>query len=462
MKTTTTARRLAALLLTGGIVLPAAAVPAGPAAATPAAPATAADAAGTDLGQVRPGQARFWDGLAFARNSTGPTPALSSAACGTAVQCHDYTVDVVTGGDALRVAVDQTRMCDVLDLEVLDPAGRVAARGTTDATEYAAPSDLRAVGVPYGEVDKVGGACGYSTELTVASPAPGRWTVRVIGARITDTTWRGRLKLERHVEKHGNGSAVVLPDLVSTPPFELSFTSPTGDASGCRPDEVRNYGAQRCLRFSVGPQNRGEGALDLRYASLEGVTEAGQVTQRVYTRDGAVSHEQAAGVFRYHREHGHYHYAGFGLLDLYRLEGTTMRKVAEGPKVGACTGPYGISVWEEFTAAPRGSAPHDCAVVSPASGAAIGLEPGWTDIYAWNLEGNYVEFGGQEDGRYVVVVGTDAANEVLESDDSNNVAYAVVDVAGSTVTLVERGFGTGPFDPHRRPADDRYPATPGA
>lgn len=449
-------RRALGLLLSLGALVPSAAGAATPFAVPTSQPA--ANRAGLDLGRVQVGQPLFWEGAAFAPTAPAVSQlALGSAACGLAVQCHDYRVELAGGGDRLRVAVDQTRICDVLDLEVLDPRGRVAAAGTTDTLDYAAPTEARALGVSSAQADKLGLACGFSTELFVDRPAAGTWTLRVVGSRITDTAWRGRLKLERTRQvPAGHGEA--LPDLVSTPPFELTFTGPEPHPSGCRQDEIRNEGARRCLRFSIGPQNRGEGALDLRYASVEGVTSKGRIRQRIYGRDGSVVRERDAGTFEYHKEHRHYHYGGFGLLELHRIDGDTMTKVSKGPKTGACTLPYGLNDWHTFTAAVRGSAPHDCAAASPAQGAAIGLESGWTDIYSWYLEGNYVEFGGLSDGRYAVVVGTDTANEVLESDEENNTSYAVVDVRGDAVTVVERGFGTGPFDPDKRPADDRYPS----
>ena len=416
-----------------------------------------------DVGKLQVGQPQFWDGEPVSGSAVNSATPLAPGSAGTAscalVPCFDYTLMLEGGADRLRVALDQRNLCNVFHLELIDPDGHVVATGTTDATEYAAPSDLRAYGALYGEFNKLTAACGYSVELYAKQPAAGRWKVRAIASRVTETDFRMRAKLERERADH-RPVHEVLPDMVSTPPFEFTFAAPVpSDSPGCRPEEVRNYDAKRCLRFSIGPQNRGEGALDLRYQSAQGVTEPGTVRQRIHRSDGTVSRERDAGQFLYHKEHGHYHYGGFGRLELYRLDAEGMHKVSDGPKIGACTGPYGIAEWHSFANDVRGSAPHDCAAVSPAQGAAIGLEPGWTDIYTSGLEGNYVEFGDQPDGRYVVVVGTDTKDEIVESDETNNASYAVIDVAGDQITVVERGFGDGPGG---LPADDWYPDHPPA
>ncbi len=56
----------------------------------------------------------------------------------------------------------------------------------------------------------------------------------------------------------------------------------------------------------------------------------------------------------------------------------------------------------------------------------LGLSPGWGDVYRWQRPGQYVEFGSNGDGRYVVRSTIDHLNHVLESSDSNNSAYALI------------------------------------
>ena len=41
----------------------------------------------------------------------------------------------------------------------------------------------------------------------------------------------------------------------------------------------------------------------------------------------------------------------------------------------------------------------------------------------------------------------DKSNHVLETDDTDNSAYAFVEVVGDTVRLIQRGWGLSPWDP---------------
>jgi hypothetical protein len=79
----------------------------------------------------------------------------------------------------------------------------------------------------------------------------------------------------------------------------------------------------------------------------------------------------------------------------------------------------------------------------------LGLSPGWGDVYRWQRPGQYVDFGSNGDGLYVVRTTVDIENKILETNDNDNSAYALVKVVGDQVQLLERGWGTSPFDPHK-------------
>ncbi len=88
----------------------------------------------------------------------------------------------------------------------------------------------------------------------------------------------------------------------------------------------------------------------------------------------------------------------------------------------------------------------------------MGLTAGWGDIYQFSLDGNYVEMDGAGDGFYVVRSKADAEDVVLESNERDNSAYAYIHVVGDTITVLERGYGTSPWDRRKRKADDLLPA----
>jgi hypothetical protein len=81
----------------------------------------------------------------------------------------------------------------------------------------------------------------------------------------------------------------------------------------------------------------------------------------------------------------------------------------------------------------------------------LGLSVGWGDIYRWQRPGQYVNFGINGDGYYVVRVTVDIASHVLESNHANNASYALIHVVGDSVAIVERGFGSDPWDPAKAP-----------
>ncbi len=374
---------------------------------------TAALAAGDDpVARLRPGQHVFWNG------GRGP-----------------FTLDVLAGGGVLRVAADIPECCNV-DLELRDPSGAVAASSH-----------------------------GYlSTEAYVERPAAGRWTVSVEhpGARL-----RAKLEDASSVQRSG----VLLPNLRLVPPYEFTFNAQSETvpgAPGCNPDDAIEFGGRRCLRFSLGPANTGPGPFQVRFAQLEGLVTNGKVYQRVYDSAGDFT-EREAGVFEYHKTHQHYHHSGFGSLELLRVDAgrRTMEVVGGGPKQGFCTADVVIFDWSRFDQARQDSTPSECvSQMSPIgtfgpTGTVMGVSPGWADIYLWSQDGNYVDFADNPDGRYVVRSTADALGYVLESDEGDNTSYAYLDIAGDRVTVLERGFGQGPFDPRKRLATDRVHLTVG-
>ncbi|HEY7876226.1 MAG TPA: hypothetical protein VIG64_14015, partial [Actinomycetota bacterium] len=77
----------------------------------------------------------------------------------------------------------------------------------------------------------------------------------------------------------------------------------------------------------------------------------------------------------------------------------------------------------------------------------FGLRPGWADIYEWDRPGNYIDFGVNGDGYYVVRMWADPVDGILETNDRDNVGYTFMKVEGTTVELIEAGRGRDPWDP---------------
>ena len=342
--------------------------------------------------------------------------------------CQDFGVELLGSGKRLRIAADGNGGSTPL-LQLFDADSRLVASGK---------------GV-------------YSTEIYLPDARPGSYVLRVDHAR-SDTEFRLRARLERSLPARPRGTGALLPNLRLIPPYQFSLggAQAPNQASACNAYEQVEYGARRCLRFSLGPSNVGRGPLVLEFPALSGLAVPEPVYQIVQHADGRTSRRQA-GTSLYHKTHTHHHHNGFGSLELLRVTDPrrgTMVPAGTGPKQGFCMLDYMIADWRSFANDPSGEQRQDCELVNGATATQIALGTGWGDIYHWSLDGNYVEFGDNPDGRYVVRSVADAQGDVLESDESDNAGYAYIEVRGSDVRVLERGHGMGPWDPRKRPADD--------
>lgn len=348
-------------------------------------------------------------------------------ACGAVAPCIDYQIDVGAGGARLRVAVDHPSGRDTMGLELYAPDGRFV----TSSSPFA-------------------GA--FNVEAYADDPAPGVWTARVVLFDVVGSGFRMRARLD---PAPGTDSAVraLLPNLQMSPPFEVGFAE-------CQLSETVQFGASRCLRFSLGPNNVGDGPLDLVINDTVGLS--GTMYQRIHHSDGSVQ-ERPAGEYAWHAAHGHYHHVATGGFDLLRVDDPStgaMRQVGAGPKQGFCLAEQVIAEWDSFEQDEQWSATGSCtAVVDPPVGVRMGLTRGWGDVYPFYVEGNYVEFGDNADGLYVIRATSDPDDTMLETSESDNAAYAYVRVTGSVIEVFERGRGTSPWDPAKVIANDgRLPA----
>lgn len=388
----------------------------------------------------------FWDGPHIDSSGAPASQYISYFAtqgCTSGiVRCFDFTFDVVGRADRLRIAFDHPDLRDTFSFEVYDPNGTHKAGYTSGS------------GAGSGLVGN------YSSEAFIDAPIPGTWRIHVIADHVSDSAFRMRAKLYDEVPARGKG--LLIPNLRVIPPFELTFDQPVSMAgpgaptpvreASCMADEVAEHQARVCLRFSIGPQNIGDGPFEVHYEPLQGSPDSGVIMQRIYRADGTFV-EREAGTYEYHKTHAHYHHAAFGDLRLFRVTGRRagrMTLAGKGPKQGFCMGPYKIVEWTRFLQDPTGNVERNCFLVNDPSGVTMGLERGWADVYTWELPGNYVEFGDNDDGYYVIQVKTDANGDIKETREDDNLGYAYIKVEGATIRVLERGYGVHPWDPHKR------------
>jgi hypothetical protein len=394
----------------------------------------------------------FWDGTTVASGDV-PDPSL----CGTAGPCFTYHLHLPGPGARLRVAIDIPMRDDTFELDLLDPSGKqVASTQTSNA---------------------------FDAEAFVTDPAPGDWTVRVMPEGVSDSSFRLRAKLERTLAKP-TGHVALLPDLKAVPPMEFGFVAPANPANGlyppdtvnppldvggmhplsCTADEmapttIQGGAAMKCLRFTSGPINVGSGPFEMHFSftgdlAAQKMTPIGHgpMTQTIHYADGTTT-TRPAGTYSFHWLHGHFHDDHILDYQLFRVDGERLVPAGAGTKSGFCPANQLFGEWRRFVQAPPdeiiGSGDTGTGNCQNPVDGVLGLSPGWGDIYRWQRPGQYVEFGTNGDGLYVVRCTVDIENQILESDESDNSAYALVKVVGDKVQLLERGQGSSPFDPDR-------------
>lgn len=457
---------------------------------TKAVSATVADPSleGTPLGTLTPGTSVFHDGeyvLASRGGFPGAAayffapPAEQAAAdpCVTkSAYCKLYTVEVAAEGPAtLRVALDSSKRGECFALELRDPLGnRVPAQ----------PDG----GFPVVCPEFVPSFQQYNIDTRVPDPQSGTWQIRVLGPEVEDWAFRVRAVLEGGP---GVEPDLLAPNLVPWLPSEFGFTAPASSEPGTaidrqnppgRPD-VSCHPAEepedsKCLRFSAGVYNVGDGPLNLRFRN-------DIAYQHVYTPDdtpGYYSDNEAdsnyleveAGPATFHTSHKHRHFDDMVLYQLFSAPGTSMTppyhqgnaltEVGSGKKEGYCTFSQGFENWFGF------EQDHQFASFSAGNcDTSMTLERGWGDIYRWQRPSQFVPYNDVADpdgtmraGFYVVRITIDPEDRLLETRENDNTGYAYIRVIdgilpySDRVVVCEQGLGKSPWDPSKKVVEDRF------
>lgn len=218
-----------------------------------------------------------------------------------------------------------------------------------------------------------------------------------------------------------------LPDLQpQKPPYvDLAFTyAPTlGVFYFGEPQEPR------LLRFTTVATNVGPRPVDLiGVPSEDPLSLVGH--QCVRWTGPVCSDREAVGALRWHGEHRHWHFNDFAVYELRRL--TPSGDVDRSPE-----GLIGDSTKASFCLEDTERATDEASPV-PAyrgcSGVVQGISPDWSDVYLATTPGQQIVLDGVTDGRYGLVVRVDPLNRLIERDEQNNDAWAVIEIANNVTT----------------------------
>lgn len=319
-------------------------------------------------------------------------------------------------------------------LEVRDGTGKVLSQGTEARA---------ALGVGPVPVLPVLG----SAAIAMLDAAPAGEYVLVVKA----TEGSGPYDVAVHLQtrpKERPAPRDLLPDLVTLPPMDLrigdtlGLPDPGGPVRGCDPDRTLTEQLVRCLRFSNGIGNVGEGPLEMRLEEEEGAKalarQGGRFVQRVYLDDGTFR-DVPSGTAEFHPAHGHFHYSGAATFRLHAYDlaaGARGEVLKEGRKTGFCFGDLslvlpGLARTEE----PRFDA-SGCLDPYTHGVWVTGLTPNWYDRYHYSWFDQFVDVGGLEDGVYELVSVANADGSILETTTADNEASAVFRLAGDKVDVL--------------------------
>lgn len=415
--------------------------------------AGAAPSAAVHAGSLGLDQSLFWSGGTVADDTIThnvPFAALPvQDRCAQLDPCFVYTLDVAetTTTARLRVGFDTASRDDGFEMSLISPTGTKTSKQNSNA---------------------------YSMELLVASPAVGRWTITVAPYSADYASFRMRAMLESAPWRPAQQSGDLLPNLRVTRIWEFGFAAPANPGNGlfppddvnpplsaagfepmsCAVDEQLGYDgapASRCLRFSFGLANAGEGNFDIRYTNDRTGTEQ-PMTQCIQNADASIApRANPAGLGAFHQTHGHFHYKDVIYTDVWQVTDRTTwarTRIGDGRKVGYSPADQGIAEWSSFHQNNTGTS-GSAGNCKPGTDSRLGMSVGWGDAYRFQRPGNFVEFSGAGDGYYVVHVIADPLGHVIESNDTDNTAYAYLQITGKEIHEIESGIGEGPWDPSK-------------
>jgi hypothetical protein len=200
---------------------------------------------------------------------------------------------------------------------------------------------------------------------------------------------------------------------------------------------------RRIMRFSTAVQNAGDGPLIVR--GDEVIDGQQQVLQVVENDDGSTS-QYAAGYYVFHPTHGHVHFGDYTLYRLFAMteNGELGPQVAGGEKVSFCL-IDSVPFNSQLPGTPT------LPVYSSCERQTQGISVGWADIYASDLDDQWIDIEDVPPGTYWLEAVVDPFNHLIESDETNNVfrqkvvlgvpEYAPDELDAAAVN--ERRLGTG-------------------
>jgi hypothetical protein len=233
----------------------------------------------------------------------------------------------------------------------------------------------------------------------------------------------------------------------ANPPIAVAGHGPVS----CSPDETADDQVVRCLRFSFGLSNTGPGDFDIRDAGPADADGNVPLIQCVEQPVGTPI-SRPSGTSAFHPTHLHNHFNDLIMVELHRVtdpQAGTMVLAGDGRKLGYSPADQSIADWFAFNQNPPNTA-GDAGTCREGASTQFALSRGWGDVYRYQRAGNFVDFGTNLDGLYVIRLVIDPLNLVYEADETDNVGYTYVRVTLDSIEVLEHGRGQSPWDPNKQ------------
>jgi hypothetical protein len=217
-----------------------------------------------------------------------------------------------------------------------------------------------------------------------------------------------------------------LPDLAALAPFDFKIEySSTG---------------RRLLRFATVAVNIGAGPLDLYGYDSDGVAEVGdtlRLRQRILQSDGTWRERSTTATMAWASDgHDHFHAIDGQRFKLQTLGGSTLLNTA---KTGFCfldSYPFRSTKPSHYNSA------NSVCKVAPNKTVPMGLSVLWGDIYKSTIAFQWIDITGLASGDYQIKIIVDppwkTGGRFLESNESNNRAWARIRLTKNTVTVLSQ------------------------
>jgi hypothetical protein len=220
---------------------------------------------------------------------------------------------------------------------------------------------------------------------------------------------------------NGDGGVDLLPD--------LGLKHPAANI------QIEDTGTRKLLRFNSTIVNIGDGPFEVTGRRPDTNTTEMTSTQRIYDSNGDYRDRSNTATFFYSGDgHEHWHVKDLEHYELFALDGSGNPR--EGVKNGFCF--YDNHNWGSNE--PEYYRQAGCEPGNPSAlKVTMGMSRGWGDTYRYNLPTQYIDITGLPNGRYRLQITADEGGWFLESDETNNLSWADLQITGNTVSVLEYG-----------------------